>query len=389
MGKTAAVITLHNSPNYGSCLQAYATQCVLSSFDFKPEIVNFYRQDAVPENEVDRALNGQLVKKLPFFRVPGVRALARIPVSRMVARRRTPLDEFRRERLNLTRRAYYSADELESDPPIADVYVTGSDQVWNSEWNGGFERSFYLSFAPEGARRIAYAASIGKAGLDDWEIAPMRDALLRYDAISVREAEAVDLLESIGISNAVPVVDPTLMLDREEWGAVADGWISEIPYILVYQLNRNPEFDAYVQSVSKVTGLPVVRPAYGVHERRRGERTVLCPSVGHFLSLFLEAHLVITDSFHGTAFSVNFEKPFVSIAPERFSGRIGNLLAMTGLEERLLDDWRDVMLATRELDFSTARDSLAYERRHARDFLCGALGLDERDDSVSTNEGNK
>lgn len=373
MNKTAAVITLHNSPNYGSCLQAYATQRVFASLGINPVIVDFYRQDAIPENETSRALNGQLAKKLPFFRVPGVRTLARIPVSRMVARRRAPLDEFRHKRLNLTPCAYYSADELEVDPPVADVYVTGSDQVWNSEWNGGFERAFYLSFAPEGARRIAYAASIGKGTLDDWEVAPMREALLRYDAISVREAEAAELLDSIGVPGAVPVVDPTLMIGRDDWGAVADGWIPRAPYILVYQLNRSREFDMYARAVSKATGLPVARPAYGVHERRFGELTVVCPSVERFLALFLGASLVITDSFHGTAFSVNLGKPFVSIAPERFSSRIGNLLAMVGLEGRQLGDWRDVTLALEKPDFSYARAVLARERRRAIAFLSDAL----------------
>lgn len=373
MTATAAIITLHNSPNYGSCLQTYATQRVFESLGVAPTVVDYYRHDAIPENETERALNGQLAKKLPILGLPGVKSLARVPVSRMVARRRAPLDAFRREMLDLTPRKYYSAEELEADPPRADVYVTGSDQVWNSTWNCGFERAFYLSYAPEGAEKIAYAASIGKSTLDDWEKPLMREALLRYDAISVREPEAAELLDSIGVPGAVPVVDPTLMLGRPEWGALSDGWVPDFPYLLVYQLNRNPEFDAYVQDVAAAAGLRVLRPAYGVHERRRGEEAVVCPSVGRFLSLFLNASIVVTDSFHGTAFSVNLEKPFVAIAPERFSGRIGNLLAMTGLEGRLLSDYRDVALAAGDIDFAQARIALARERERALCFLRGAL----------------
>lgn len=376
MTATAAIITLHNSPNYGSCLQTYATQRVLESLDVAPTVIDYYRHDAIPENETERALNGQLAKKLPVLGLPVVKRLARIPVSHMVARRRAPLDEFCRSELNLTPRKYYSADELEANPPEADVYVTGSDQVWNSTWNGGFERAFYLSFVPEGAKRIAYAASIGKPSLEDWEVPLMREALLRYDAISVREAEAAELLDSIGVPGAMPVVDPTLMLGCPEWERIVDGWKPKRPYLLVYQLNRNPEFDAYAQAVSRATGLAVMRPAYGVHERRRGEEAVICPSVGRFLSLFLNASLVITDSFHGTAFSVNLGKPFVSIAPERFSGRIGNLLAMTGLEGRLLSDYRDASLASEPIDFDDAHAALARERERALDFLGGALGGD-------------
>lgn len=275
------------------------------------------------------------------------------------------------------------------EPPACDVYCTGSDQVWNSKWNGGFERAFYLSFAPEGARRIAYASSIGKSSLEEWEIPLMREALSRYSAISVREAEAADLLDSIGIHGAVPVIDPTLMLKPAEWEAVSDGWMPERPYILLYQLNRNPDFDAYAQRVSKLTGLPIMRIAYGVHEKRRNETSVICPTVGRFLSLFFGAELVLTDSFHGAAFSVNLEKPFVSIAPERFSSRIGNLLAMTGLEGRLLDDWNDVTLASEKLDFSGARAVIARERGRAQDFLRGALAQGKQDESTTTTKRSK
>ena len=161
---TIAVVTLHNSPNYGSC-----------------------RHDAIPENETERALNGQLAKKMPIFKIPGVKSLAKIPVSRIVARRAKPLNDFRQSKLALTDRKYYSVEALEQDPPQADIYCTGSDQVWNSTWNEGFNKAFYLSFAPEGAKRIAYAASIGKSSLEDWEKPLMRDVLKKYSHISVRE----------------------------------------------------------------------------------------------------------------------------------------------------------------------------------------------------------
>ena len=240
MSRKVGVITLHNSPNYGSCLQTYATQVVLARVGADAEIIDYYRKDAIPENEVDRALNGQLVKKMPIFKVPGVKQIAKIPVSRMVARRRAPLDEFRHSKLALTERSYYSADELDANPPVVDIYCTGSDQVWNSIWNNGFDRAFYLSFAPEGKKKIAYAASIGKATLEDWEAEPMRKALSSYSCISVREQEAADLLDSIGVHGAMPVIDPTLMLNRDDWEAIADGWISPEPYILVYQSTVMP-----------------------------------------------------------------------------------------------------------------------------------------------------
>lgn len=371
--KSIDIITLHNSPNYGSCLQAYATQRVFEKLGTQPQIIDYYRHDAIPENETERALNGRLATKIPLFKIPGTKALARIPVSRMVARRAAPLNEFRQTCLNLTGRKYYSVEELEEDVPVADIYCTGSDQVWNSEWNGGFERAFFLSFAPEGLRKIAYAASIGKNSLDDWEVPLMRDALSHYDAISVREAEAVELLESIGVHGSIPVVDPTLMIAADEWRAISDGWKPSEPFILLYQLNRNKSFDTYAQNVSKAMGLPILRIAYGVHEKRGGETAVICPTVGRFLSLFLGAELVLTDSFHGTAFSVNLGKSFVSVSPGSFSGRIAGFLDMIGLSERYLEDCRDVGLAESKVETTNAQKALARKRAEANAFLESAI----------------
>lgn len=372
--RSIAVMTLHNSPNYGSCLQSFATQSVLDGLNLDTQIVDYYRHDAIPENETNRALNGQLVKKMPIFKLPGMKALARIPVSRIVARRAAPLNEFRRTRLHLSPTKYYSSEELERNPPQADIYCTGSDQVWNSVWNKGFNKSFYLDFAPEDAPRIAYAASIGKATLDDWEKVPMREALHRYSHISVREEEAVGLLDSIGVHGAVPVIDPTLMLTRSDWGRIASRKL--VPgqsYILIYQLNKNPEFDKYAQRLSKKLQLPLYRIAYGVHEKRKGEHAIVCPKVEEFLGLFMNAEYVLTDSFHGTAFSVNLQRKFVAISPGRFSGRIMNLLSMTDMANHYLDDYRNLDIADQSFDFTHAQDVLANKRREATNFLLTAV----------------
>ena len=371
--QSIAVMTLHNSPNYGSCLQTYATQTVLDGLGLDTQIIDYYRQDAIPENETDRALNGQLVKKMPIFKLPGMKTLARIPVSRIVARRAAPLNEFRKTRLHLSPEKYYSFEELERNPPKADIYCTGSDQVWNSVWNKGFNKAFYLEFAPEGARRIAYAASIGKNSLEDWEIAPMREALLKYSYISVREEEAVELLDSIGIHGAVPVIDPTLMLDRNDWGNIAsEKLVPKQPYILIYQLNKNPEFDQYAEKLSKKLHLPLYRIAYGVHEKRMGEHTIVSPRVEEFLGLFMNAEYVLTDSFHGTAFSLNLGRKFVAISPGRFSGRIMNLLKMTGATDQYLDDYRNFDIANNPIDFGHVQQVFDDKRGEATTFLRAA-----------------
>ena len=240
-------------------------------------------------------------------------------------------------------------------------------------WNKGFEKAFYLTFAPEGAKRIAYAASIGKSKLDDWEIEPMREELSKYSHISVREAEAADLLDSIGVHGAVPVIDPTLMLTQDDWAELHSDDVPKEPFILIYQLNRNHEFDEYAKRLSEKLGLPLYRIAYGVNERRAGVHTIVCPTVEQFVSLFMSAEYVVTDSFHGTAFSMNLSKKFVSISPGRFSGRIMNLLEMTGETGQYLQDYRDLSVVDNPIDYQHVHQVFEIKRGEAWSFLVQAL----------------
>ena len=164
------------------------------------------------------------------------------------------------------------------------------------------------------------------------------------------------------------------MLNRDDWSVLRDD--SVLPtgsYILVYQLNKNHEFDQYVQRFASKVGLPVYRIAYGVHEKRKGEHTIVCPPVGGFVSLFMNAEYVITDSFHGTAFSMNLGRKFVAISPGRFSGRIMNLLGMTGETRHYLDDWRDLDIANQPIDHAHVAQVLETKRTETKAFLVKAI----------------
>lgn len=280
---------------------------------------------------------------------------------------------FRNDYLNETK-LYLDEKRIAADPPIADAYCTGSDQVWNSIWNDGFEAPLYLTWAPEGKPRIAFAASIGREKLDEWEKPLMADALKKYEAISMREISGVRLLKELGVENVELVLDPTLMLLKQDWEKIAT--YSSVPeggYILSYQLNQSDKFVRYAQELGKRLDLPVVKICYRKKHRQAGAINLVAPEVTDFLGLFLKASCVVTDSFHATAFSLNFEKPFVSIAPNRFSTRIKSILELTGTEERLLDDFSDFELMVRSIDFKRVASRLDEAREGTMGFLCRAL----------------
>lgn len=372
-----ALITLHTVSNYGSCLQTYATQRLIESLGREVEVVDYYRADNLPEYAVEKAFQGRRMRSLRglWEKAPWLKRAASVPMGAIVARQRRPFEEFRSSHLNLTR-MYRSADELRLEPPEADVYCTGSDQVWNSVWNNGFEAPYYLDFAPEGKPRIAFAASIGREEVDEWEKPLMREALSRYKAISMRESSGVDVLRGLGFGDAKLVLDPTLMLGRDEWAGVARMPRGvKRPYLLVYQLNKSKEFVGYVEAMAARYGLDVVKVSYGVYDVMRSAKTLIAPSVEEFVGLFLNASYVVTDSFHATAYSLNFGVPFTAIAPERFSTRIASVLALTGTEDRMLADMSDTAMYERPVDFGRAQGALGAMRAESLSFLKGALDL--------------
>lgn len=371
------LITMHNIANYGSCLQTYATQKVFESIGWSTIVIDYCRPNNTLQFLTNQAFEGKRLARLePLWNsMPALKHMASKPISSYLFRYGAPFRRFRGVYLNETNETYFSCDELKSNPPLADVYCTGSDQVWNSVWNGGFDQSYYLTWVPGEKPRVAYSSSIGRENLDEWEEKPMRRALRRYAAISVREESAVRVLAKLGIKSTL-VLDPTLMLNDSDWGQIATRPKQSLDgYILVYQLNPNDNFSNYASMVSKELGLPLVKLCYRGKDRQKGAINIVSPEVTDFLGLFFNASYVITDSFHATAFSLNFQKPFVSIAPNRFSTRITSVLELTGTSNRLLRNKEDISLMLRPIDFDYARQVLEAKREESLDFLRCALDV--------------
>lgn len=370
---TVGVITLHDVANYGSCLQAYATQQVFMKLGWDSIIVDYHRANGRPEAQIRSFFKRRgIAEDSLFAKVASLRPINSV-LSHYYLQRGRVFERFRRQNLILTR-SYYSEEELEQDPPVADVYCTGSDQVWNSVWNEGFERPLFLEWVPSGKPCITFSASIGREHIDEWEKPLMKAALKKYSAISMREISGVKILSELGLDSAFLVLDPTLALTKDEWERVAT-FPNDVPerYILSYQLNPNDSFVKYTQQLSEVLGIPIVKICYRKSDCQHGAINLLTPEVTDFVGLFLGAHCVITDSFHATAFSLNFEKPFVSIAPSRFSTRIKSILELTGTENRLLGDYSDMELMASSIDFGSVRDQLNSARESTILFLSNAL----------------
>ena len=362
-----SIITLHNIKNYGSALQTYATQCKFEQYGMDVEIVDFNRKGTS-----DDELLEALVKRSKFGKNFFTRILYREFQRPNVKKGCSVFNEFLKKYINLTPNKYHTLAELRANIPSADIYCTGSDQVWNSGWNEGILEEFFLEYAPKGSRCITYASSIGKDKLDDWELNRTKELLRKYNAISVREASAVKILSDMSIKS-VQVIDPTLILDTNQWEKIIDKPVIKEKYILVYQLYRNKQFDKYANAVAKKMGYKLVRISYKYDQLLKKGKFIWMPKVTEFLSLFYNAEFVITDSFHGTAFSINFNKKFISIYPYKYSGRISSILKLTGLEERHLSDYKDFEIINKEIDYKRVNEILSNERKKTDQFLKFAL----------------
>ncbi|MDD7585162.1 MAG: polysaccharide pyruvyl transferase family protein [Coriobacteriaceae bacterium] len=370
-----SLITLHTVSNYGSCLQAYATQTMMEHLGHQVEIVDYYRKNNQMPSKIEQMFEGNALGHLSALwdKAPWLKRGLSKPIAAYIHSHDRRFDEFRLRYLHLSRQ-YLDAAQLISDPPIADVYCTGSDQVWNSIWNEGFEGPYFLDFAPDGKRRIAFSASIGREEIDDWEIPLMRDALAKYYAISMRETSGVELVKRLGFSDVQLVLDPTLLLSRESWGKIAthpkqiDG-----PYALIYQLNDNPMMLAFAAEVAGELGLKLVKISYRPFDIPRVGVNVVVPDVTDFIGLFESASYVVTDSFHATAFALNFGVPFTAVAPPRFGTRIASILSLTHTQERQLVNYGDLSMAKEPIDFSAVHSILEKNRDASISFLRYAL----------------
>ncbi len=364
-----SIITLQNISNYGSVLQAYATQEYFLGLGYEAELVDYWRTNMVDKNIAQDIVEHKNLKlKQIWGKSIILRKLMTHLLSKKIENRAKVFRQFTSKYLSTTSRRYVSIDDLRRSPPEGDIYCVGSDQVWNSDWNGGFDEAFYLQYGNKDIARIAFSSSFGVETLPEEEAKRVSEILSEYSIITVREASAKDLINKLGIKGVEHILDPTLLLGKEEWGKIANAELSKLgPYILVYQLNENEMFDKAVQIAAEKFNCKVVRIEYRKTEKA-GEHFVL-PRVEDWVSLFYYAQYVITDSFHATAFSINFNKKFINILPNKFGTRIISLLQLVGQEDRIIKELSQVEALNVSIEYCSINKVLERERDRIRDIF--------------------
>lgn len=355
------IITRHAVPNYGSFLQAFATQKAIESCGAEAEIVNYIRKDEKTKNVAKALLpyskyaDSSNIKKAAYYVIQ--------TINIFFADKR--FSSFRKKYLNQTKE-FNSHNELKSAPD-ADIYCTGSDQLWGPIANDAYDSAYFLDYK-EG-KKISYAASFGSAEVDEKLLLKEKEMLEKYSGITVREESAVNLLNKIDI-NSRRVLDPTLLMNASQWDkALGVKHDKHEKYVLVYQIHANAEMDAYAEKFAKKAGLTLIRVTPTIYQALRSGKTELLPSPGEFLNLIASAQYLITNSFHGTAFAIQYHVPMVCISSGKTMTRIDNILNLVGFSNRILSSYDDFSYIGKRMDFTESDKIISAEREKSKSIL--------------------
>lgn len=355
-----AFITIHVGNNFGSVLQTIATSSILEKLGYDSICIN-YIPDRVTEG---RYWHGGFSN--------GIRFLRRFLYFPIHIISKNNYLRYLKKYCSLSK-PIYNGDDFAKLCPIADYYMTGSDQVWNYKHNEGIDKHYF--FDGISGKKIAFASSIGMTELPDDYAAYMKTALKFYHAISVREASAVQLLQDWGIKST-HLLDPTLVLDKETWKRYASRPLFHKPYLFVYLPYNIENYDLIYESIKKIARkkkLKIVTYSYDFFKNKDADKTILFANPGDILSLLLYADCVVTNSFHGTAFSINLNKQFWVYMPSKFSTRLMSVLELCNLKDRMLKNVIEDDMINSEIDFGFSNRTLSQEREKALSFLIQSL----------------
>lgn len=351
--RRAALITCHNIKNYGSVFQTYATTVIFKEFGYEVTVIDYQRPDT--DNEGFRK---KILEESHLARKFGLKHIFPLVLNPSFSKMERVFSGFLKKNIDLTGKRYLTEDALKQDCPEAELYISGSDQIWNSDINGRIEKPYYLSFVPDNKNKISFASSFGKTKLREDEKDENRRLLKRYKWLTTREESGAEIIKDLGI-NAEPVLDPTLWLSKAQWEELAEPIKKPGNYILVYQLHQNSNMDQYVKKIEKVYGMPCFRIDLYYHYMIKAGKHVICPTPGQVISLVKNADCIISDSFHMTVFSIIFNKRFVSIYSENsFNDRIANILRWLNLEDRHLCSYEDFSPLGRSIDYTLVNSTL-------------------------------
>lgn len=349
MDKKISIISIFDNANFGTYLQNLALAKTLEYYGCTVETVNYCRENTQLISLIKKKEKQQSILKIILQYIIEILSMNR---------QKKAYKQFIQTSIK-----YNSIKKLKETPPIADIYMTGSDQVWNSIYNNGVDPAFFLDYAPKNKPCYAYAASIGMEEIPNNEKKKTYSLLNKYTQITVREKLAQEILCNLGVKNIQVVADPTLLLTKLQWKEFASKRLINSPYLLIYSV-ESKEQNKIVYSIAQKVASKKKLKTVSINSRSFLSDVGKCDynfhfsTFKHFLSLFLYSDFIVVSSFHGTAFAINFQKQFLTVSPSKFNSRIDNLLEICQLKERKVTMPEDYSIKTLKIDYNKVNEKL-------------------------------
>ncbi len=359
MKKKVGIVTWYDSGyNYGSTLQAYAMQTVLQNMGCESELINYK-----PERKLFKYKFKEIGKRIYLYMF-----------SKNVYLTWIRMDKWIKSNLNISEE-YDSFEQLKSKSIQYDAVICGSDQIWNND--GSINPFYYLQFVDK-TKRIAYAPSIARDYIDDRFVDIFNDYVQDIGYLSIREKQGAQLIKKITGREATVVLDPTLLLNKEQWEKQLPNncELENKKYIFCYLLTKNDKYYNEVLELSKKLNMEVITPTLFSNHNNTSKNI----DFFEFLNLIRYADYIATDSFHGVAFSLNFCKQFAVY--KRFedsykgtqNSRIYNILNEFNLNDRLITENNELEQVISEIkDYETISNILDEKRQDSLGYLNRAL----------------
>lgn len=326
-------ITCHDVYNHGASLQAYALMTYLQQQGHNVEIID-YKPDYLSKHYRFKSIDNPIWEK--NFIKKSIYLILKFPKRLIDLKRKKSFDKFRKKNLVLTHKRYKSNEELKFDLPDADVFICGSDQIWNTIHQNGRDKAFYLDFVPDNKIKASYAASFATDTIQAEYESFVKENIKCLNGIGVREASGVDIIKNLGIENSINVVDPVFLLDITKWNQLVIKEFNE-KYLLVYDFDRNPFIEKLANEMRNLKGYKI----YSINNYASGYEDKVFKYSGPdtFVSLVKNAQFIISNSYHAAVFSLLYNKQFIIInRTENINTRMRDLLLLVNLKNRLVSE---------------------------------------------------
>lgn len=368
--KTIGIITYHHYNNYGTMLQAFALQEKIDQLGYRAELIDFKQDNSLSKYELLKLR----IKRLPVYIKERKKYRILAETKEKEKEKNALFERFYETYLHIGKEKYSTTEQLINNPPIYDGYVVGSDQTWNP-FVANSPEAFFLPFVKNKIKKGSYGPSLAVKSLSPSKEIEYREKLSDFSFLSCREQDGANLLSCITEKEVKCVLDPTLLITGAEWEKYCNPDMQIEPYILVYFLGEKIEHRKVVEKIRKFTNWKVIALPAAYLEMGNVNYEKIWGGPTEFLTLIKNAALICTDSFHGTMFSINFQKNFFTfckssdLEESSENSRIYSALNIFGLSNRVVRNIEDIELSDLSIDYKKVNPILEEQRNDSVKYL--------------------